>query len=471
MLVFIFTSCGNKINDKPDSLIESDSQVTPAIESPYQDMPLSGEITVYTCQNGTDIENKANAYMLLNPETIINLVKYRDEDEYIKNLKSNLATGRPDLFETPPSFFIEHANLTYLTDINKMLKNDNLFDINDYYYNVIEAMELEGKLYAFPTHFNLVTAVVNNTINPKLTEKTDEYEGITFYDMVDIYDEFIAVTGGYYLLSPHYIDIAFRYCDDLVDYSNGKVQVNIPNFIDLAASTVNSMKYSQDDYLEMMQRLTSSYVRYYFDYGVNHVTDKELSNHCVFHLSNIMNFQYNFLCDERGAPSFAKMKPFVNTKGEAYVIPLQCYGINSGTKNEELAWDFLKFISQTDESNSAFLSKGLPVYKLNAEKYILNFIKNAIRNPNIFQFGLAYRLIETDDYNTAVSKRIVDSFCEFDMVLLPYYNTWFFFDGSAEKRKAYDLMLEIMIDYQEKVIDINEMISAAEQMNLELMGE
>ena len=471
LLIFVLSSCSVKTDKKPDLSIETDNQDILLIEPQYQDMPLSGEITVYTYQNRTDIENLANAYMLLNPETIINVEKFRDEKEYIASLQSMLASGGPDLFETPFLCYGDTTIINHLTDINKLIEHDVLFELNDYYYNVFEAMEHEGKLYAFPTHFNMVTVVANNAINPKLTDKTDEYKTVTFYDLIDIYNEFIADTGSYYLFSPHYIKPVFHYCDELVDYNYGKVQVNIPNFINLAASTVNSIKYNEDDYLEIMQRYSYSYVRNYFEYGINHVDEKVLSEYCIFHLSNLMNFQYNLLCDEKGAPSFAKMKPFVNTKGEAYVIPVLFYGINVNTENEALAWDFLKYITQSDEGNSSVLGNGLPIYKQNTEKYIRYFIKNVISNQNPFRWGLVYKLINDDDYNTAVAKLIVDDFSELKMVLNPYHNLWNIFDGSVEIYKVKKLMLEIMVDYQEKVIDINEMIAAAEQMNLELMGE
>jgi ABC-type glycerol-3-phosphate transport system substrate-binding protein len=275
-------------------------------------------------------------------------------------LMSGTAGDIIDLNSMP---YIQFGKNNLLEDLNYYMENDPEFHKEDYYTNILDAMEYEDKLYGIPRGFLYYCVRFNKTI---LAENQIEAPGgdtINFKEMLDVYDK-IAPGNDKLMLSHYWGAPIFEMLDSnrYLDIRSGRVEFNSEEYI----NNLNKLSKMRWPTLEELQIVWQNYSLLDMD-----VMTAE---------NDLCNFVFSSYQDKGNAavfydkPNMTMPIPISATNGEKSFFGYgDAFGILSGSKNKDLAWKFIRFCIEekpleflTDRYRNLLL--GIPINRNNALK-------------------------------------------------------------------------------------------------------
>ena len=316
-----------------------------AADSAAQDQPLKGTLTISTCFNTFGLEEAVDLFTYLYPDVEIVLNKYDDDwEKYSMQVSAQLVAGTSDdIMELGFFSLVKLAERGFLADINYLMRDDPGFNEDEYFMNVFRGMDYKGGLFAFPTSFNYMLIGVNNTFPDGFADRFKQVETISFSELLDVFltlDDRGGRSAAYNLDAITFVSNNFR---RFADYESKTAHFNNESFI----SSLVGWKEATDP-----QKITDGEIGWS---RVSHILPLEHQKESarMYLFSNEPNYTYQIFLPPSDGDIFTHYMPVVTDAGKLIIDPARRYLISESSKNKELAWEFLKFIT-SDERISGF---------------------------------------------------------------------------------------------------------------------
>jgi ABC-type glycerol-3-phosphate transport system substrate-binding protein len=231
------------------------------------------------------------------------------------------------------------------------MQNDPAFNEDDYYMNVFEGMAYKGKLIVFPAYFSYSLIGVNNKFSAELVERFKQYNNISCRQLFDLYNS-LDDKDGRYLCSN--IDVITAVLDNLnafVDFENKKCSFNTPEFIQFITDAKN---------VTPPQKKASGLLGMWAMRPLSRVDQEAFATQYLF--ADAGSTLYPVLMPYAEERAFTHYIPVAHDNGKLMLIPQKRLCISEASKNKELAWEFVKFLT-TPAANENMLPISFPVHR------------------------------------------------------------------------------------------------------------
>jgi len=341
----------------------------------YGDTPLSGTLTVSQCWNYYNLGYAIEKFNKIYPGVEIILTTYNsDAEKYRAQVSAQLISGTAgDILDAGVFSYMELADRGFLADFYPLMRQDAGFNKDDYYMNVFKGLEYKGKLYSFPVYFYYSLIGVNNVFSEDLAGRFKQYCEISTREMLDLYQ-------GLNDRGNHYIDrnfdaiIAIRdNYGDFVDHENKTCWFNTDEFTKLLEDAKGATHPLRFENRELGWYMGSDFTR---------ASQEEAAHQYLFWKASCSRYEVLFPIVEKNV--FSHFIPMVNNNGNLVFDPSKQFYISEASKNKELAWEFLKFLTTPDMIQESDLFVQFPVNRMafaaHANPYISSVVDDWRKN-------------------------------------------------------------------------------------------
>ena len=281
-----------------------------------------------------------------------------DYQDGVSKLNTDIVSGKiPDIMLIDNSMPVDsYISKGLLADLYPFIDNDSEISREDFMPNIIEAFSENGKLYVLVPDYRIQTLIAK-------TSEVGRERGWTVADAVKLWDskpegtEFIA---GATRSSIFYACMNYA-ADQFVDYETGKCDFN------------------NDDFVQMLEFIK----RFPEEISDDYYTDTYWENYDSMWRDGKVIAQDYYLTDFRDL-NYAKYGTFgeditligfpsANKDGSA-ILPARQLAISSKTKNQEGAWEFLRYFLSDEYQKE---TSGFPVRL----KYLEQKAEEATKRP------------------------------------------------------------------------------------------
>ncbi|MEK0314652.1 ABC transporter substrate-binding protein [Cohnella sp. 56] len=301
-----------------------------------------------------DIDIEIKSYMAM-PEAdgsgMTSSMSQADIEKYIQTVTTQIMAGKGSdlilLDNLPQNKLVEKKVLVNLYD---WMEKDSAFDKDDYYENVFKAAQDGAGLYALPVGVNLEVIQGNLKLLNKANIKIDD--GSWTWDQFKAIARKLNAQEGqdyYAFVNLFPANLLLSYIED--------------NYADLVQRD-GQANFDSDSFRDMMRQIKSMYDEHVLQAEFTYDYDKALFSQAVLPGPE----EGLRLMTMPGKEIFKSP----TAKGESKGIPYSSWlnlGMNSKSKVQQEAWQFIKFLLSEEMQQSPELS-GFPVNKKAAEKRI-----------------------------------------------------------------------------------------------------
>ncbi len=349
----------------------------------------------------------AQGFMELHPNVEVisndNAVNYDMEgteyaagvEAYVENLRVSLASGDvPDLIFDAGSFIETAATSGLIYDLNEFMDSDPEYVREDYFETVIEAHEMEGKLYQYPRYFSYVVFRFRQDVMDELQIDVEELNGVDYRFLHDTLEK-INKSGKFpeikYIGREGREGQAFFYEDELAACINNEtmeISFNTAEFIDYLNA---GMAYEAGE---------ENHGGFYVDGPENLF---ETDSHFV---EGLFNQALNVTKINMPQNNVTQAVPLLTSKGSVFVTS-ETVAIPKNAKNPELAWEFIKYcIEESENINTHWEHIGklngdrfegqIPINKGNFEVFFGEYLKGSSEETIEGYFESTYKALENE---------------------------------------------------------------------------
>lgn len=163
--------------------------------------------------------NMAAAYMAEHQDVAIQIETFVPGGDHSELVTRLMAGSAPDVLATYVTPNVLESG--HLIDLYPYMNNDPDFREEDYYMDVITAMETNGRLYALPYNFFYVgTYAMRADLDPAAAARFEEAERVTYADMVGLYQEIGAERDMQFYETFGPDNVFTYYLDSVIDLEN-----------------------------------------------------------------------------------------------------------------------------------------------------------------------------------------------------------------------------------------------------------
>ncbi len=349
------------------------------------------------------------------------------KEQYKQELRINLTAGNaPDLMFTYDNYTASFALTDNIMDLNAFMQNDPTFLTEDYFTQIFEAAEVNGKLYNMPNVVMFTLMRIREDVLAVAGVNPDSLKTIDYKTLLDIYNK--AVSSGQFpdlkyigkqglegnaLLYLHEITNAF-------DSNNMTANFNSPEFI---------------EYLTLTKEYPIESTFGAFDSPVYDFNETFINNTYFAEVtSNMMVFfdTDKFIIETPAGAT--NLIPVVTSGGTLPIRSVFNMSIPTNSNNPALAWEFIKYcIYESEEMpqgleiekfgrwNGDRFTRNIPVNKNNFRKFAEGQLEDRTQEEKdkfieIYENALSLPLTITnyDAYLPAYENEILREYYEID---------------------------------------------------------
>ena len=294
-----------------------------------------------------DVHIEVNTFAPLNIETTADgqgeIASSNDDpnlsrDKYVTQLNTAFMNGTAsdliNLFGLP---FYKYAESGYLYDLKNTMNGPDGLNREEYYMNVIDAMQFDEGYYSMPFVYNVESLGVLKPILEAagMTEEDLTNETWNLQTIVELCKKVEEKTGKKYTI---FNDM------DGASFVNMLFRMNQNEYIDIKAKKAN---FDSEAFIKELESVKALEDEGYLD--------KDSIN-ALFFSSNQL---YQPYCSGKYySPSWEDYavgwKPYVNDAGASQMLCYCHYGLNAASENKELAWEFIKFLYSEEMQESSY---------------------------------------------------------------------------------------------------------------------
>jgi len=309
-----------------------------------------------------------------------------DFEYYLINIQTKLAAGQGyDIFfhqgvQLPIQGLISGG---FLADINLLIDQDPSVSRQDYFTNILEAMEIDGGLYTFPLSFNHEFIGINNRLPEEIISRFAGYSSISISQLAAIYNDLQAA-------HPEFEDLAagfrIRSGAALVDMLGQHINWN--------SGTIQIEAEPLSDFLNKMCTAFAGNTRngaFFEDVTFSNPQGSEmtalLADRFVFSSHSFNLDPVNALLEFHN-PYFVHYIPLASEDGRLAVwdAASNMYSISS-TANGPLAWAFLRtLVEARSESFRRESSMEIPIARGLFHSQTEDALRSALDEPSTMPF-------------------------------------------------------------------------------------
>ncbi len=384
---------------------------TAKIEIIPEGTELSGALEISARSSASDVsgwwpltqgfmELHPNVEIIVNDNMISPSLEVTEESKieaqiYADNLKVRLASGdAPDLIYDS-SGLVETASVSGLIfDLNEFMDSDPEYVREDYFENVIEAHEIKGELYKYPTHFSYDVFRFRQDVMDELQIDVSELNGFDYKFLFDTLDKIID-SGKFpeikYLGREGREGNTFLHALEVeacIDNETMEINFDNPEFIDALRA---SMEYIPGEEI----------------HGAFYVDGPEELFETNSHFAEgLFNGSLNALKTAKQQQNVTEHLPILSSNGHLYVNATSM-SIPTAAKNPELAWEFIKYCIEESETINTYwthigkhdgdrFENNIPINKGNFETFFEAYLEGASEEVLKDYFENVYRDLENE---------------------------------------------------------------------------
>lgn len=327
----------------PDEEIKEEVIVT--VGTIYEDYDLVSAIMKYNKQ-GTGVRIALKSYNKYNNE----------ENEWTgatTQLNNEIISGSlPDIVMLESSLPSQsYFQKGVFVDLNKYLDDEEKgIDKTKYYDNILSAGETNGKLYSIITNFMLGTLVAKS-------KYVGEEPGWTFDEMMNAIKNMPEGMEAFYGMGREGILSSFlQYgMSGLVNWETGETKFDTPAFIEFIKYLATCPeKGLWEEYYDSMQG-----DEYIYDEEKERELEEKMNlrfwnDTCLFETTSVYSYtdqQYIYSQFASKDITFIGYPTDNENASGAVIVPMAEYAISSKSQVKDQAWDFIKFLLDSDDDS------------------------------------------------------------------------------------------------------------------------
>jgi multiple sugar transport system substrate-binding protein len=284
----------------------------------------------------------------------------RDIEKYTSTVNTEIMSGKgSDIIMLQDLPYEKYAEKGLLQDFSSLMENDKSFNKEDYYKNVLDAINVNGKIYGMPLGFGLNLLSANKSILKS--------NGVTIEDnwTWQDFEEIAAKVAGGEGADKKY---ALSNTNES-ELTGSMVQSSFEKFVD---SKAKEARFDSKDFIDLLNTAKKM-----VDNGLintekasKNIMDLTSRGASVFNIENI-SMPMELSIAKMGFGNDAEFYNTPGTEGGCSFNSNSILGINSKSKYTKEAWDFIKYLL-SEEVQGARSFTELPVNKKTLEKKIEN---------------------------------------------------------------------------------------------------
>lgn len=361
LAVLMLASCSDSGQDE-QSYNDLMNQIATPTPGPNDDKEQ--EMRYLTITTGPSshryISENVRLYMLEHPDVVITLdVQHGDdslygEEKFGDALPVLLMSGQVgDIVHLPSNYNPKVLSGSYFVDLYEYINTDPNFNADDYYMHILTACETDAKLYALCTEFyRQGNFSIRNDISDEYTEKFLSDEATTYSDALNLFlgiveEQKDAGNTKKWCFEEdfnpmHLFEFSF---DKLIDFSNKKTYFTDPEFIALLEQ-VKTIPINQKQITYSPEKIDTLIYRS-SDQPYNDLLAKSKS--FVYRGEDLSNEYLSASLFQHSESIFSEPKLLSTEDGNYLFSASGLFAINKNSQEQELAWDFLKFLLRDKE--------------------------------------------------------------------------------------------------------------------------
>ena len=290
---------------------------------------------------GSDLLQWVNLYNENHSDVKIEIINYLDNhsdlDEALDQIKIEINAGKgPDMINFGRQYSPLDASCGMMADLYPFMQNDEYFDEQDFYYNILEAFEVGDSLYVLVPNYSIDSYATTNRELVDL-ERMDIKQLADAYNTLD--EEGILFPGE-----------TKKAVFGMICYGS------LENYIDWDAGTCNFNSESFKDILQFADQFPL-YLNISDDYSAKKmITEGHVLLYPVYIDDVYGTTSIRMLYGE--TPTYIGY-PFDSGCGSMAAISGIAIGISSTSKNKEEAWCFLRSLLDGEFQDN--INNGLPL--------------------------------------------------------------------------------------------------------------
>jgi len=323
--------------------MEQAEQATEAETGSLESEEVSGEIT-FRVPFVYSEKILAEEFMALHPGVTITFLEHEMQDasdlmEFADILAVEMMSGNAaDICDLSMVDYVGLSRNGLVRDLNEYMDADPDFRIEDYFTNVLEAVEVDGKLYGLPFGFKAMLVWLNKPMIEVLGVDLSQYDGISIPQVMDLYEEAERrdlLPENYVLEDTYPISIDGKEYGAYFDAKSGEVDFDNPDYIRFLERLMEKVEEPEGGWREVMHYSDSQYPK--------------MKNSFMF--SGWTLDASHILWYEQSSAEWTEPIPLERSDGTREFYSA-LYGISSDSDNADLAWEFLKYcISEKNPEN------------------------------------------------------------------------------------------------------------------------
>ena len=301
-------------------------------------------------------------FKAIHPDVEIELHSYDgDHQKYRQQIRVQLMAGQADDLLSYAGFNDQrYLDSSLIADFYPIMQNDPDFNKADYFMSVIDGFSYKNKLPIFPLYFAYWGIAVNDSFSPELSQKFKQYDKITFEEVFDLYNNLENKSNYYISRGIDALTALERNINTFVDFENKKCYFNDPKFIEFITDAKNATD---------PQKIADGSLGTLF--GVSGYDEKEQNEFALKYLffDDCIQFHQYFAPDYE-EKKFNDFIPLVQENGKLIVEASVAFVLNEASKNKELAWEFIKYLTTMDMQGYKYYSYFIfPVHRQKFKTY------------------------------------------------------------------------------------------------------
>ena len=310
--------------------------------------------------NGSEKFKDSNVEFRLNP--FEDRTKF-EEQLTVAFMGNNAYSLIGDVWESfsPNIRFLEQG---YWADLNPFIKNYADFNNSTQFMQVFEAAEYKGKLFYLPNHYTSDYVLINKNLHTETINKFQTLDGISYLELFEFYNSVEDKQG--LLFDEEFMPRKEIYWElvNFIDFDNKICNLNNPEVIDIM------QRYKAIYDLDPTKNIAVSFLSLLWTYESDLAPSQQNMFRRVYGVVPQYVLPYN-------DNNFIQMIPITDKNGN---LLLGRTGggpaIYEGSKNKDLAWEFLKYYNA--EYGIKSLSSGRFVNKAKSDFSLEKLLKYCI---------------------------------------------------------------------------------------------
>jgi len=304
----------------------------------------------------------------------LNVIEFEDIESHVTRMSVGLMAGQHlyDVFD--PWWHNVHAlrDRGFILDFNELLYNDPIRNRDDYFENVLGALEVGGRLYTFPMFFRPDMIGINNRRVPQVfIDRFSQYASISILEMMRIQNDIHELhpdlshlglmheVDNFFGCSRSPVNILMREAESHINFTTRTSNLTAPNFVEFISNINTAFGDISHLFGDSSGMVTGIIMRN----SVRHVEQGVFTLYggnmrVEESLFNVVN------------PYFVHSVPFVDNEGRLHISGIHLFSISAATVNPDLAWEFVARVADSTRVVDYSIAMHIPINRVSAESRI-----------------------------------------------------------------------------------------------------